>query len=345
MGENMAYTIRFGVVGGHRASVIVFLLVWFGCLRSWSDDLEVRNAYKVKNAFRDAVRAPVRSTVRVLCDSRRVALGTIVDADGYVLTKASELKGETVCQLFDGRRLEADVVGTRDDHDLALLKIRANNLPVIDWSDSEPPSLGSWLATPGLETIPISIGVVSVGPRKIERRVPALGIIIEDSEKGPMIHQVVPESGAAKAGLRRNDVVVNLNGKRVESRDGLIQAIRKFRPGDKVRLRILRAKEELAIEATLGELAQIVHGREYFQNGLGGRLSERRAGFPLALQHDTVLQPNQCGGPVVDLDGKAVGINIARASRVASYALPASVVKPLLGELKSRQMVNATPTD
>ncbi len=341
----MAKSIRHAAVGGHRVSVLVCLVVWFGCLASASAELEERNTYSVKNAFRDAVRAPIRSTVRVLCDGKRVALGAIVEADGYVLTKASELKGETVCHLFDGRRLEAEVVGMRDDYDLALLKIEAKDLPVIQWIDSEPPSLGSWLATPGLETIPISIGVVSARPRKIDSRMPALGIIIEDSEKGPRIDRVVPDSGAAKAGLQRRDVVIELDGKRIESRDGLIQTIRKRRPGDKVRLKILRGNKQLAVDAILGEISQIIHGREYFQIGLGGRLSERRAGFPLALQHDTVLRPNQCGGPVVNLDGKAVGVNIARASRVASYALPASEVKPLLEEMKSGQMVSATPAD
>ena len=140
-------------------------------------------------------------------------------------------------------------------------------------------------------------------------------------------------------------MVIELDGKRIESRDGLIQTIRKRRPGDKVRLKILRGNKQLAVDAILGEISQIIHGREYFQIGLGGRLSERRAGFPLALQHDTVLRPNQCGGPVVNLDGKAVGVNIARASRVASYALPASEVKPLLEEMKSGQMVSATPAD
>jgi len=112
-----------------------------------------------------------------------------------------------------------------------------------------------------------------------------------------------------------------------------------------VRLRILRGKRELTVDAELGELAQLTHGKEYFQFGLGGRLSQRRAGFPVALQHDTVLQPNQCGGPLVDLDGKTVGINIARANRVASYALPASAVKPLVDQLKSGTMVSTTPAD
>ena len=88
------------------------------------------------------------------------------------------------------------------------------------------------------------------------------------------------------------------------------------------------------------DLTELANG-ETFQEDIGGRLSKRRTGFPLALQHDTVLQPNQCGGPLVDLDGQVVGINIARASRVASYALPAAVVKPVLEKLKSGELVTA----
>ena len=65
---------------------------------------------------------------------------------------------------------------------------------------------------------------------------------------------------------------------------------------------------------------------------------------PVVLQHDTVLRPNQCGGPVVNLDGQAVGVNIARAGRVASYALPASVVLPLLEELKSGRLAPEAST-
>jgi serine protease Do len=75
--------------------------------------------------------------------------------------------------------------------------------------------------------------------------------------------------------------------------------------------------------------------RAEFQNSLGGPLSRRRAGFPLVLQHDTVLNPKECGGPLLNIDGEVVGVNIARAGRVETYALPASVVKPLLDDLKS----------
>ena len=36
-----------------------------------------------------------------------------------------------------------------------------------------------------------------------------------------------------------------------------------------------------------------------------------------------MLQPWLCGGPLVNLDGEAIGLNIARAGRVTTYALPA----------------------
>jgi S1-C subfamily serine protease len=68
---------------------------------------------------------------------------------------------------------------------------------------------------------------------------------------------------------------------------------------------------------------------------MGSTLSERRNGFPTILQHDQVIAPTDCGGPLVDLDGKAVGINIARAGRVESYAIPTEVVLSAINELKS----------
>ena len=75
--------------------------------------------------------------------------------------------------------------------------------------------------------------------------------------------------------------------------------------------------------------------RQARQNMMGGRVSVRSGGFDRALQHDTVLRPEDCGGPVVDLSGRVVAINIARAGRVESYAIPAEAVKTLVEKLKS----------
>jgi S1-C subfamily serine protease len=66
-----------------------------------------------------------------------------------------------------------------------------------------------------------------------------------------------------------------------------------------------------------------------------GPLSHRRDDFPAAIQHDTVLRPSDCGGPIVDVAGNVIGINIARADRTASYALPSAAVLELFDKLKS----------
>src|SRR5207249_9738083 len=42
------------------------------------------------------------STVRIRCDDKDAALGTVVTADGYILTKASELRGTVTVLLADG---------------------------------------------------------------------------------------------------------------------------------------------------------------------------------------------------------------------------------------------------
>jgi serine protease Do len=63
---------------------------------------------------------------------------------------------------------------------------------------------------------------------------------------------------------------------------------------------------------------------------MSGALSEHRTGFPAALQHDLFLKPSECGGPLADLDGQIVGINIAHSGRIESLAIPGPTVALLL---------------
>lgn len=308
-----------------------------GWLRSPS--IYQRSHETVMAAFRDVVSGPAKYTVRVLSGGEAVALGAIVDSNGFILSKASELKGEVACEMSDGQRLPAKIVGVHQQTDLAMLKIESSQLPAIAWSDHGAPLVGSWLVTPGLNSDPTSIGVVSVAPRRIAAPSGVLGVMLEQDTRGARIAQVLPSSGAEKAGLLPSDVISAVNGSAVASREDLIQFVQRFQPGDTVRLSLWRGESKLDILATLGSRSLVFgEDRQEFQNSLGGPLSERRDGFPSVLQHDTVLRPEQCGGPVLDLDGKAVGINIARADRVSSYAIPASVVKPLLADLKSGRL-------
>lgn len=298
-----------------------------------------RNSSQVLAAFRTVVAEPSESTVSVRCDDKQVALGTIVAADGWIMTKYSELSGPVTCQLKDGRSLAARLVGMHGAYDLALLKVEAKGLKPVRWGDPKTAAVGNWVASPGRGLDPIAIGVVSVAARKVSALdLPLseayLGIGLEDDSKGVKIIHVEPGSGAFRAGFKQGDVVVALAGQPVRQRDGLITMVQRYKVGDEVTLKILRGDQEMDLKAILGKRP----GRAQFQNRLGNDLSLRLNGFPSILQHDTVLKPSECGGPLVDLDGKALGINIARAGRVESYAVPVDAVLALLPDLKAGKL-------
>jgi serine protease Do len=299
---------------------------------------------KFLEAFREVVAASAYSTVRIRSAGKDVALGTVVGYDGWILTKASELEGKVVCRLRDGREMPARVVGVQESFDLAMLKIEVEGLTPIQWRESKTAAVGDWLATPGMEEDPVAVGVLGVGTRKITgaelaRRAPLrsgfLGIELASEKKSVMVSKVIQKSAAAKAGFKAEDRILAVSGTPITNRDTLFEVLRKARPGDKVVVRVKRDEEELELKVTLGK-KPLDH--QSFQNQLGSELSNRRYGFPMILQHDTVLRPSDCGGPIVDLNGQVLGINIARAGRTETYAIPSEVVQSLLDDLKSGKL-------
>jgi serine protease Do len=146
--------------------------------------------------------------------------------------------------------------------------------------------------------------------------------------------------GAEKAGLRSGDIIVAVNQAAVTNREQVVETLREFRAGQTITLRVQRAEEQFDAEVQMMLPRPDQLGLGFFPqdrlNLLGGDVSQRAEGFEQAIQHDTVLQPWLCGGPLVNLDGKALGINIARAGRVATYALPSKLVKRILENLKAK---------
>jgi serine protease Do len=74
---------------------------------------------------------------------------------------------------------------------------------------------------------------------------------------------------------------------------------------------------------------------EDVRNMMSGALSRNRTGFPTALQHDMVLEPSQCGGPIVDLNGHVIGLNIARSGRIECFAIPSATLVDLLKKVET----------
>jgi serine protease Do len=287
------------------------------------------------------VFAPVADATRdsvVLFEraGQRLAFGTVVTGTGLVLTKASEVAGdEFMCRLDEATQVAARRIRVDEHNDIALVQVDASGLRPVTWSQ-EDPEIGQWVLTPGLAPTPEAVGILSASPRRIQHRRALIGIVLDLNSRQPRVAELMDGLGAEKARLQAGDVVLAVNGSSVDSREELIGMLRQFRQGQLVRLRIQRDQQtvETDVEMMVPRLDSEGGGldRSERMNRMGSDVSGRADGFDEVLTHDTVLQAWQCGGPLINLDGEAVGLNIARAGRVASYALPASLIGALLDQ-------------
>ncbi len=92
--------------------------------------------------------------------------GFIVTSDGYVLTNNHVVQGATNIDviLSDNRRLDAKVVGTDPDSDIAVLKVEATGLVAAPLGDSDAMQVGDWVVAIGSPfglTQTVTSGIVS----------------------------------------------------------------------------------------------------------------------------------------------------------------------------------------
>lgn len=307
--------------------------------RELSDpDEPARNEDLILELFFDVVADASASTLKIMDGRRQLALATVVSEDGLAVTKASELTADFVCRLHDGTEVAAEVVGIDRANDVALLRIMADNLVPVQWETETVPVVGSWIASVGQNPFPLTIGVVSVSARPIEPPRGIIGVLLTDGEpSGAMLTKIVDDSPGDQAGLKVGDVITEIDGTEIDNFFELQQIVSAKRAGDIVRVKLLRDDEVLEKLIELGNRQEVDerNARSLQQNRLGGELSRIRAGFTKVIQHDAGIGHRECGGPVVGLTGKPFGINIARAGRVDSFVLPASVLLPIIEELKT----------
>ncbi len=84
-------------------------------------------------------------------DAQSLGSGFIISDDGYLLTNYHVVKDadEIIVRLSDRRELRGEVIGLDQRSDIALLKIDATNLPVVEIGESASLEVGEWVLAIG----------------------------------------------------------------------------------------------------------------------------------------------------------------------------------------------------
>lgn len=308
----------------------------------WRQGAKVLAAWRDRKAS-DRVGAWV---VEVLNDDTVTAFGTIVAEDGWILTKASELPAEPKCHLPGGTLVSSQVVGVHPAFDLALLKLPAKDLSPVAWSDEPPSVAGTFVAAPSLSTHPLLAGIVGVPERDVAGPYPAAiqRATYKRSAASPPDLLGSPVQGrgywiefaereAAKAGIRPGDVVLSIGGYSIRTHDDLAECVEGREAGQQVKVRLIREGKHVELDLAL---------RSVFP-ARPPSVSFRRTRFPTVFEHDMPLRVNECGGPVINLRGEALGITICRVGGHGCLAIPASTIREILPDLKKGKPLSAMP--
>lgn len=118
--------------------------------------------------------------------------GVIIDSDGIIVTNNHVIKGadDIKVRLMDGREFEAEVKGKDENTDLAVLKIKASDLPAIKMGDSDKLRVGEWVLAIGSPLGPelhhtVTAGIVSAKGRSGEGLSPFVDFIQTDAAINP----------------------------------------------------------------------------------------------------------------------------------------------------------------
>ncbi|NYS61416.1 DegQ family serine endoprotease [Vreelandella salicampi] len=100
--------------------------------------------------------------------------GFVISEDGYVLTNAHVVEDadEILVRFNDRRELEAEIVGSDPQTDIALLKVDASGLPTLNLGDSDELNVGEWVAAIGSPfgfDHSVTAGIVSAINRTLPR--------------------------------------------------------------------------------------------------------------------------------------------------------------------------------
>ncbi len=272
-------------------------------------------------------------------DAHSLGSGFIISRDGYILTNHHVIRDadEIIVRLSDRRELEAEVIGSDQRSDVALLKVEADDLPVVKIGDSNKLKVGEWVLAIGSPfdfdhtvtagiisavgrslpnenyvpfiqtdvainpgnsggplfnmdgevvgvnaqiysrtggfmglsfTIPIDLAMDVVKQLKDVGHVTRgwLGVLIQDVTRelaesfdmdkpvGALVSQVLPDSPAQAAGFEVGDIIIEFNGKKVQTSAALPPMVGVTPVDEEVPVKVMRNGKIKTLKVTIGEL-------------------------------------------------------------------------------------------
>lgn len=265
-----------------------------------------------------------------------VAYGVSI-GDGKLLTKASEVldRPRVFTSLGGNNTVFCQVVGVYPDNDLAVLKVPGLKAPAAKWADASQLQEGAFLVAMRSDGQAQSVGVLSVRERSLKASDQGfLGVQMSQQEtgKGVRVAQVVPDSAAAAVGIIPGDIIVKVQDQEVAGFFELSNRLRRLRSGEKPRIVLERDGKLVTVTPTLKgrEANGGTSQRLQRMDRMSGSQSRVRGDFAGVLQSDMALEAEHAGMPVVDLEGRIVGMVIARAGRISTLILPGEDIAELL---------------
>lgn len=317
---------------------------------------ERRLGGKLVEAAFEAQRQVLQESSAAIYEGRRpIGYAAVMTEDGYLLTKSSELYNfdektqkdvakEIMVIIGEERYSAVELVARDVEWDLALLKVEAKHLKPVRWAESSEVDQGSWVVANGSTSKSnrrVNIGIVSAKSRKVDGALPVImGVGLEKAEEGVKVTGVSKKSGAEEAGLKKGDVILRFDGVKVSDREEIIDIIRNKQPGDKVKVEFLRDGKKLESDMELKDRKEVTGdtGKNPGSRNdqMSGDYSSRRDSFPRVLQTDILHNYRQTGGPLILMNGEAIGIIIARANRAESFAIPLEEAQEVYKKLRSQ---------
>ena len=291
------------------------------------------------------LKAARRATVEILGkDANGVqavrACGTVLD-DHHIAAKLSEIVfwSALECRFADGTPIGCMLSHSHHSYDLAFLKLetpyqsgyiaRSRSAKFEDsvslFGDHELLRGQIVFSATGPTDIPTA-GIVSRERHKEPGGTARFGAtMLADSER-IRIAELSPNGSAVVAGVQVGDELLRVDGRMVTSLTEVSNLLKVWQPGDWTLLDIQRGEKEFRMHAQLQHDPGQQFEKTEFLDGRSVRVSQRRGGFHSALQHDIAVDPTACGGPLFDIEGRLIAVNIARRGRESTLAIPIELV-------------------